>query len=73
MKSVSLPRCGATEHLSPASPIGIFTPVAAAIFDLEKARSSSGELGFSLLGSILAAALLVAAGRAFLNDLEDAE
>jgi MFS-type transporter involved in bile tolerance (Atg22 family) len=53
--------------------IGIFTPVATAIFDLEKARRSSGELGFILLGSMLAAALLVAVGRTFLNDLEDAE
>jgi MFS-type transporter involved in bile tolerance (Atg22 family) len=53
--------------------IGIVTPVATAIFDLEKARRSSDELGFTLLGSMLAAALLVAAGRAFLNDLEDAE
>ncbi|MEA2943249.1 MAG: hypothetical protein QOD09_3778 [Bradyrhizobium sp.] len=53
--------------------IGVFTPVATAIFDLEKARSSSGELGFTLLGSMLAAALMVAAGRTFLNDLEDAE
>jgi hypothetical protein len=48
--------------------IGIVTPVATAIFDLEKARRSSG-----LLGSMLAAALLVAADRAFLNNLEDAE
>jgi MFS-type transporter involved in bile tolerance (Atg22 family) len=53
--------------------IGIFTPVATAIFDLEKAKRSSGELGCTLLGSMLAAALLVAAGRAFLNDLADAE
>jgi MFS-type transporter involved in bile tolerance (Atg22 family) len=53
--------------------IGIFTPVATAIYDLEKARRSFGELGFTLLGSMLAAALLVAVGRTFLNDLEDAE
>ena len=53
--------------------IGIFTPVATAIYDLEMARRSSGELGFTLLGSMLAAALLVAVGRTFLNDLEDAE
>jgi MFS-type transporter involved in bile tolerance (Atg22 family) len=53
--------------------IGIFTPVATAIYDLEKARRSSGELRFTLLGSMLAAALLVAVGRTFLNDLEDAE
>ena len=53
--------------------IGIFTPVAAAIFDLEKARKSFGALGATLLGSMLAAALLVAAGRTFLNNLEDAE
>ena len=53
--------------------IGIFTPVATAIFDLEKARRSFDALGFTLLGSMVAAALLVAIGRAFLNDLEDAE
>jgi MFS-type transporter involved in bile tolerance (Atg22 family) len=53
--------------------IGIFTPVATAIYDLEKARRSSGELGFTLLGSMLAAALLVAVSKTFLNDLEDAE
>ena len=53
--------------------IGIFTPVATAIYDLEKARRSSGELGVTLLGSMLAAALLVALGRTLLNDLEDAE
>ena len=53
--------------------IGILTPLATAIFDLEKARRSSGELGFTVLGSMLAAALLVALGRAFLNELEDAE
>ena len=53
--------------------IGIFTPVAAAIYDLEKARRSSGALGLTLLGSMLAAALMVAVGRTFLNDLEDAE
>jgi MFS-type transporter involved in bile tolerance (Atg22 family) len=29
--------------------IGIFTPVATVIFDLEKARRSSGELGFTWL------------------------
>jgi len=28
--------------------IGIFTPIATAIFDLEKAGRSSGELGFTL-------------------------
>ena len=72
MKSVSLPRCYATDCPLPAT-IGIFTPVAIAIFDLEKARGSSGELGFTLLGSMLAAALLVAVGRTFLNDLADAE
>lgn len=53
--------------------IGIFTPVPTAIYDLEIARRSSGELGFTLLGSMLAAALLVAVGRTFLNGLEDAE
>ena len=53
--------------------IGILTPLATAIFDLEKARRSSGELGFTLLGSMVVAALLVAAGRTLLNDLEDAE
>jgi hypothetical protein len=53
--------------------IGIFTPVATAIFDLEKARRSFDALGFILLGSMVAAALLVAIGRTFLNDLEDAE
>jgi MFS-type transporter involved in bile tolerance (Atg22 family) len=53
--------------------IGIFTPVATAIFDLEKARRSFDALGFTLLGSMVAAALLVAMGRTFLSDLEDAE
>jgi MFS-type transporter involved in bile tolerance (Atg22 family) len=53
--------------------IGIFTPVATAIYDLKKARRSSGELEFTLLGSMLAAALLIAVGRTFLNDLEDTE
>jgi hypothetical protein len=53
--------------------IGIVTPVATAFFDLEKARRSFDALGFTLLGSMVAAALLVAIGRAFLNDLEDTE
>ena len=53
--------------------IGILTPVATAIFDLEKAKRSSGELGVTLLGSMVVAVLLVAASRIFLNDLEDAE
>lgn len=53
--------------------IGFFTPIATAIFDLEKARTSFDALGATLLGSMVAAALLVAIGRAFLNELEDAE
>jgi MFS-type transporter involved in bile tolerance (Atg22 family) len=53
--------------------IGIFTPVAGAIFDPERARRSFDALGFTLLGSIMAALILVAIGRTFLNDLEDAE
>jgi putative copper export protein len=53
--------------------IGIITPVATAIFDIEKARRSFDALGATLLGSMIVAALLVAAGRTLLNDLEDAE
>jgi hypothetical protein len=53
--------------------IGIFTPVAAAIFDLDKARSSFGALGATLLGSMVAAAVLIAIGSAFLDELEDAQ
>jgi MFS-type transporter involved in bile tolerance (Atg22 family) len=52
--------------------IGIFTPVAGAIFDPERARRSFDALGFTLLGSIMAALVLVAIGRTFLNRLEDA-
>jgi MFS-type transporter involved in bile tolerance (Atg22 family) len=35
--------------------VGIFTPVAGAIFDPERARRSFDALGFTLLGSIMAA------------------
>jgi len=52
--------------------VGIFTPVAGAIFDPERARRSFDALGFTLLGSIMAALILVAIGRTFLNRLEDA-
>jgi MFS-type transporter involved in bile tolerance (Atg22 family) len=53
--------------------IGIFTPVATAIFDIERARRSFDALGATLLGSMVAAVLLVAIGRTLLNDLEDTE
>lgn len=53
--------------------IGIFTPVAGAIFDPERARKSFDALGFTLFGSIMAALILLAIGIAFLNRLEDAE
>ena len=51
--------------------IGIFTPVGA-IFDPERARRSFDALGFTLLGSIMAALILAAIGRTFLNRFEDA-
>jgi MFS-type transporter involved in bile tolerance (Atg22 family) len=53
--------------------IGIFTPVAGAIFDPERARRSFDAVGFTLLGSIMAALILFAAGKTCLNRLEDAE
>jgi MFS-type transporter involved in bile tolerance (Atg22 family) len=53
--------------------IGIFTPIAGAIFDPERARRSFGALGFTLLGSIVAAVILFALGRTLLNEIEDAE
>jgi MFS-type transporter involved in bile tolerance (Atg22 family) len=53
--------------------VGIFTPVAGAIFDLERAKRSFDALGLTLLGSMVAAFILLAIGRAFLNRLEDAE
>ena len=53
--------------------IGIFTPIAGAIFDPEKARKSFEALGFIMFGSMMAALVLIAIGRTFLNRLEDAE
>jgi MFS-type transporter involved in bile tolerance (Atg22 family) len=53
--------------------VGIFTPVAGAVFDPERARRSFDALGFTLLGSMVAALILLAIGRAFLNRLEDTE
>jgi MFS-type transporter involved in bile tolerance (Atg22 family) len=53
--------------------IGIFTPIAGAIFDPERARRSFDAMGFTLLGSIMAALILFAIGKSRLNHLEDAE
>jgi MFS-type transporter involved in bile tolerance (Atg22 family) len=53
--------------------IGIFTPIAGAIFDPERARRSFDAMGFTLLGSILVALILFAIGKTDLNHLEDAE
>jgi MFS-type transporter involved in bile tolerance (Atg22 family) len=53
--------------------IGIFTPIAGAIFDPERARRSFDALGFILLGSLLAALILFAVGKTHLNRFEDAE
>jgi MFS-type transporter involved in bile tolerance (Atg22 family) len=53
--------------------VGIFTPAAGLILDLEKAKKSINALGFTLLGSIIAALILFAIGKTFLNRLEDAE
>jgi H+/Cl- antiporter ClcA len=53
--------------------IGIFTPVAGVVFDLERARKSFDALGATLLGSMMAALILLALGRTLLNDIEDAE
>jgi MFS-type transporter involved in bile tolerance (Atg22 family) len=53
--------------------IGIFSPIAGTIFDPERARRSFDALGFTLLGSMMAALILLAAGRTRLNRLEDAE
>jgi MFS-type transporter involved in bile tolerance (Atg22 family) len=53
--------------------IGIFTPIAAATFDPERARRSFDAMGFTLLGSILAALILFAVGKTHMNRLEDAE
>jgi MFS-type transporter involved in bile tolerance (Atg22 family) len=53
--------------------IGVFTPIAGAIFDPERARRSFDALGFTMLGSIIAAFILFAVGKTFLNRLEDAQ
>jgi MFS-type transporter involved in bile tolerance (Atg22 family) len=52
--------------------VGVFTPIAGAIFDPDRARKSFDALGFTMLGSIMAALILAAIGRTFLNHLEDA-
>jgi MFS-type transporter involved in bile tolerance (Atg22 family) len=52
--------------------VGVFTPAAGLIFDPEKAKKSIDAFGFMLLGSTIAALILVAIGRTFLNRLEDA-
>ena len=53
--------------------VGIFTPAAGLIFDPEKAKKSIDALGFALLGSTIAALILFAIGKTFLNRLEDTE
>jgi hypothetical protein len=53
--------------------IGIFTPVAGAIFDPERATRSFDALGATLLGSMMAGLIFLALGRTLLNDIEDAE
>jgi MFS-type transporter involved in bile tolerance (Atg22 family) len=53
--------------------VGIFTPAAGLIFDPERAKRSVNALGFTLLGSIVAALILFSIGKTFLNRLEDAE
>ena len=53
--------------------VGILTPVAGLIFDPGRAKKSINALGFTLLGSIIAAIILFAVGKTFLSRLEDAE
>jgi MFS-type transporter involved in bile tolerance (Atg22 family) len=53
--------------------VGIFTPAAGLIFEPKKAKKSINALGFILLGSMIAALILFAIGKTFLNRLEDAE
>lgn len=53
--------------------VGIFTPAGGLIFDPEKAKKSIDALGFTLLGSTIAALILFAIGKTFLNRLEDTE
>lgn len=43
--------------------VGIFTPVAGLIFDPEKAKKSINALGFTLLGSIIAALICLQSAR----------
>ena len=52
---------------------GILAPTAGLIFDPERVKKSVDALGFILLGSIVAALILFAIGKTFLNRLEDAE
>ncbi|HEV7880219.1 hypothetical protein [Bradyrhizobium sp.] len=53
--------------------VGIFAPAAGLIFDPERAKRSVDALGFTLLGSIVAALILFGIGKTFLNRLEDPE
>jgi len=53
--------------------VGIFTPAQGMIFEPERARMSVYALGFTLLGSIVAALILFSIGKTFLSRLEDTE
>jgi drug/metabolite transporter (DMT)-like permease len=59
--------------VSIASVVSASSPLSPVPFSIQRARRSFDALGFTLLGSILAALILFAVGKTRLNRLEDAE